>query len=350
MERLQAMKTRLAESKTQARHGFTLVELLVVITIISILISLLLPAVQAAREAARRMQCTNNLKQLGLAMLGHEQAQGQFPAGGWGWAWFGDPDRGFNHRQPGGWIYNILPYLEQQALHDLQTGKSTATSPTRGAAAAQMLSTPLGMMICPSRRAAVTYPSWLTPSYSDPVTKVGKSDYAGNGGDNFTDARYSAVWNSGGPTSYATADSAAGVEGFGKVAALATGIIYSGSEIGIAMVTDGTSYTYLAGEKNLSPDYYSTGESSGDNESMFMGDNGDIDRWAGGLPEAGTWPPRQDTSGYDGWDIFGSAHSNGFNMLFCDGSVQSISYSIDLTIHGRLGNRKDGKPIGGNEF
>ena len=105
-----------------ANRGFTLVELLVVITIIGILIALLLPAVQAAREAARRAQCINNEKQLALGCLGHENATGRFPTGGWGFGWTGDADRGNDWRQPGGWIYNILPFIEQQPLHDLGIG------------------------------------------------------------------------------------------------------------------------------------------------------------------------------------------------------------------------------------
>ena len=93
------------------RSGFTLVELLVVITIIGILIALLLPAVQAAREAARRAKCSNNLKQLSLGCLTHEQANGFLPSGGWGYCWVGDANCGFDKNQPGGWVYTYCPTL-----------------------------------------------------------------------------------------------------------------------------------------------------------------------------------------------------------------------------------------------
>ena len=101
------------------RGGFTLVELLVVIAIIGILIALLLPAVQAAREAARSLECRNHLRQLAMAALNHEQTHGHYPTGGWGYYWIGDPDRGFAEDQPGGWPFNLLPFLEQKDLYQL---------------------------------------------------------------------------------------------------------------------------------------------------------------------------------------------------------------------------------------
>ncbi len=104
------------------RHAFTLIELLVSIAIIGILVGILLPAVQAAREAARRMVCQNHLKQIGLGFHMHHSSIGWLPTGGWGWDWTGDADRGFDERQPGGWTYNLLPFIEQNDLHDIDRG------------------------------------------------------------------------------------------------------------------------------------------------------------------------------------------------------------------------------------
>ena len=330
---------------TRNKHrGFTLVELLVVITIIGILISLLMPAVQAARESARRAKCSNNLKQVGLAMLSHDNNHGHFPSGGWGWGWVGDPDRGFDYRQPGGWLYNILSHLEQDNIHDLAKAKSSSTTPTKTAATAQMVGTPLAMFQCPTRRRANAYPHWgFQYRGSDKVDRVAKSDYAANGGNRVTHPGVLGIWpqhcwnGDCGPDTIPTDQELASklysiVTNFGP-----TGIVYPLSMVQAAHVTDGLSNTYLVGEKYVWPERYTTGNDLGDNECMYIGDNEDITRWGGT-----SYKPRRDQRGGAYRLIFGSAHHAGFNMCFCDGSVRNIVWSIDLTTHGNLANRKDG--------
>ncbi len=323
-------------------RALTLVELLVVITIIGILIALLLPAVQAAREAARRVQCCNHLKQISLACLNHEEIQGFLPTGGWYALWVGEPTRGFDQRQPGGWLYNILPYMEQVALHDLGTdGDRTKLT--------VCVSTPLATYHCPSRRAAIAYP-FIIPHFqpfynlTTQPTHVGRSDYAGSGGDLFTggDKNF--------PTTLAAGDAMSAndwlrVWGGGIDSG---GIFHVRSKTTMASITDGTSNTYLAGEKYLNPEQYASGLDNADDQAWDIGWDNDILRWT----TQGTTilQPWQDQPGYANTVAFGSAHATGFHMALCDGSVRMINYSIDLETHHRLGNRKDGLTIDGKAF
>jgi prepilin-type N-terminal cleavage/methylation domain-containing protein/prepilin-type processing-associated H-X9-DG protein len=335
-------------------RGFTLVELLVVIAIIAILVGLLMPAVQSARESARRTQCGNNLKQLALGIQQHVSAQGAFPTGGWGWGWVGDPDRGSNRRQPGGWVYNVLPYVEQNAVHDLPLGKSGAA---RTAAAATMIATALPQMNCPSRRAAKGYPHWLSSSnYANAgaATLAAKTDYGANGGSTAQFDGYGVgLWlpprfefflrNQASGPKHPPSDSE--IDEAARTAtsdpSSPTGVIFILSEITPAAIRDGLSTTYLVGEKYLNANNYEDGSTdSGDNENMYVGINSDNARMA----DVGNLPA-QDQRGVTNINTFGSAHALSMNMAMCDGSVKAIGYSITPSVHQNLAHRADGGPV-----
>jgi prepilin-type N-terminal cleavage/methylation domain-containing protein len=343
-----------------AARGFTLVELLVVIAIIGVLVALLLPAIQAAREAARRSQCKNNLKQLGIASQLHVDTHKFFPSGGWGDWWVGCPDMGAGKNQPGTWTYQLLSYIEESSRRGVGQGFK-CSDPNSRKALGDMIATSIALFYCPSRRAAQPYPMGARPYPNlDPPPFAGKTDYAGNMGD----YAYAGRGTDEGPRTLDLAATYAwkfSGQDFINRSRLQfkdptfnglTGVIFQRSEIKIGQITDGTTHTYLIGEKNLMADHYDDGAPGNDDQSMYNGHDRDNLRstfvWYPGFENKG--PPQcpavPDTVGneYCEWN-FGGPHAGGWIAVFCDGSVRFLSYDMKPDVHQNFGNRKDGNPI-----
>lgn len=285
------------------RRGFTIIELLVSIAVIAVLMALILPAVQQTREAARRTQCRNNLKQLGLAFHNHHETFNFFPSGGWDWNTipnyvYGSPAIGKD--QQGGWGFQITPYIEQG---DVWTGGAATNDVDRALVA---IGSTGRLFFCPTRRAPQT------------VT--------------FSSSQYLA----GRQVTHALCDYAASNwEG--------TGAVRQFTPVRFAEITDGTSNTFLVGEKRLNLAYL--GQQQNDDDIGYTaGWDNDTVRRTDKAPE----PDYVGTG--DGKKSFGSSHPGGFNALFADGSVHNISYSIDTTVFEYLGNIADGHAIGGTDF
>jgi prepilin-type N-terminal cleavage/methylation domain-containing protein/prepilin-type processing-associated H-X9-DG protein len=328
----------MATFRHRPSQGFTLVELLVVIAIIGILIALLLPAVQAAREAARRSQCTNQLKQMGLAMHNLNSSFGTFPTGGttpWptlenystgGTPW--GPDK-----QGLGWAFQILPYLEQQQIYKILTQ-------------AELQQNAAATYFCPSRR---------RPVKGD--TGCYLMDYsAATPGATFDDAN--TFWQVEANDNYRTPSNRTwhGVivrtnwTEMPPLAGRTAGPVGSTPPTRFADIVDGTSNTLVVGEKGLRPANYFT--------SIWHDDRGWSDGWDPDTMRSTAFPLTPDTNnavmGINGEvDIaycFGSAHPAGANFCFADGSVHFLAYTIDRTTYNWLGTRDDQHAIDGGKF
>ena len=341
------------------RSGLTLVELLVVIAIIGVLVGLLLPAVQAAREAARRTSCQSNLKQMALGSLVHEQAYGFLPTGGWGWKWVGDPDRGFDKKQTGGWAFNLLPFVEQQQIRDMGRGLQDASA--KADQAVIRLSTPLAIFNCPSRRAASLWPVKSGQQFrvtsvptveSRRLEKVIRGDYAANMGSGNGPFLYQ---GGGSESTTQDGDSATDQEwiewyydAFSPPQA-PNGVIFRRSMIRQRDIADGTTNTYLLGEKYMDPAAMANGTDEGDDQCLYSGHDRDVVR-------VGFSPPYPDTRGLDIYSLypttadtdpkpiaFGSAHPGSCGMVMADGSVRTTDYGIAASVHQGLASRNDGQ-------
>jgi prepilin-type N-terminal cleavage/methylation domain-containing protein/prepilin-type processing-associated H-X9-DG protein len=368
--------SNLSRGRTNGRNGFTLVELLVVIAIIGILVALLLPAIQAAREAARRTQCKNQLKQIGLAIHHHIDTYRVFPTGGAGpdvsiedyiadGKPFGPDKQGLN------WTFQILPYLEEGSIHGVTTQ-------------VQLQAAVVPLYVCPSRRSVATHAA--TNAVAAAFFPV---DYAaaqpctyqcapGSQGCPATTPRYnpqdSVPLTS---TGYTTNQLAFWGGKNGAVAGVTAkdnqvydGVIVrspwrlmgkdaSGKSIGefaanvprpiaIAKISDGTSHTFVVGEKYVRSDLYDGGSKSDD--------KGWTDGWDPDAIRCTCFLPYQDSdsAGYQSQPLnsntdifgkdrdvyyFGSAHTGGFNAMFADGSVHTLNYDIDVVVFNGLATR-----------
>lgn len=299
------------------------------------LVGLLLPAVQQAREAARIMQCNNHLRQMGIAAMNLESSQRTFPSGGWSAPWVGDPDQGLGKNQPGSWLYSLLPFVEQQALWALGQDGVEETNDFQKSSAATRAQTPIGLFYCPSRRPAILYSSkGLSANNMSSIDSCAKHDYAANAGDCYQQIYPSNI-----------------VEGKKmdtKGVTYETGVVFIKSGCTLGEIRDGTTNTYLFGEKFINADHYTDSKAEGDDNSAWHG--GDNDKLRRTQYDAsGSYAPRQDQPGANLAIHFGSVHSGSFGMAMCDASVQRISYRIDPLVHSYLGTKADGHVANWNQ-
>ncbi len=313
--------------RSSRSRGFTLIELLVVIAIIAVLIALLLPAVQAAREAARRSQCVNNLKQLGLAAMNYESANGCFPMGYNRQYYTTD---GFFHDGFGPMVA-LTPFFEQQVIFNAVNtsfGMYIAPNSTVSGFAVQTLWCPSDGKIVGLR---YNYPS---ENYDGSPLPMTYSSYAANNGTwgyfpSHTDANFqSKLTRNNGMISY---------QGYPSYLAMVNGFANPGSipPVKIADVTDGTSNTMLFAER-------AHGKMSAVPDSSGTTDLYDWNWWTSGNYGDTTFStlyppnPKTDTGSYDGTDqgdtfviSTSSFHPGGVNMAFTDGSVRFIKDTIN---------------------
>ncbi len=291
------------------RRGFTLVELLVVIAIIGILVGLLLPAVQAAREAARRMSCSNNLKQIGLGMQTYVDAAKRFPPGGW------------STGNQLAWTVHLLPYLELSNLYNqfdmrLNTYAGNNLLPTVN---------PVKSYLCPSNRLKYNMNGNVPGSGEHPSTGLAyTTHYYGIMGPKGINPAVP-----GGTTSYSHDPNTAGHGGYSD-----TGILFRNSRTRIADVTDGTSNTMIVGEISF--------ETANCFRSWGRGVSGATSGGAKNAEFGINVAPYNGSNNFNSVS-FGSNHTGGCQFAVCDGSVRFLSQSIDMPTYWALLTRALGE-------
>ncbi len=305
----QGSRCRVVVPSRLARSGFTLVELLVVIAIIGILVALLLPAIQAAREAARRSQCSNNLKQIGLGLMNYHDTHNAFPAGWNHQSANGNPDWG--------WGVMILPFMEQATLYEELNpnapGRRLSQLYVAGAPAdvQALLQTPIKAYRCPSDtlKALNTLITFGTNNHF----RLGTSNYIANVG--------------------TTADTGTST-GF-------NGVFFGNSWLGVKDILDGTSTTIAVGERSashLAAQWAGVGHNNGignEQQARATARAGFIINF----DYTGTGAPQNQSKGY------ASYHPGGTQFVMCDGAVRFVGQNTNSTIVQRMAIRNDGEAL-----
>jgi prepilin-type N-terminal cleavage/methylation domain-containing protein len=298
------------------QRGFTLVELLVVIAIIGILIALLLPAVQAARESARRNACTNNLKQLGLAVQNHHDTKRGYPAG-----------RNRTDQFGISWAFQLLPFLEQDTVfRSFASGERVDADQNSSA-----MRTPVEMFACPSRREAAAdrdFDNNDLPANPEARGVAALGDYAACAGLNYMNG---VIPGSAGADSSLRPDQ--------RPSLAESGPIYSFSRIRDRNVTDGLSKTICVGEKHK-PQLAEPA-----NPEMLHYEQGDTAIFAGDTPHTIFAETREGlATGFEdpSRTKFGCEHAGIVQFVFLDGHVKGLSIDIGANVLNMLGAVADG--------
>ncbi len=353
-------------STAQSREGFTLIEMLGVIAIIAVLLGLLLPAVQKARESASRAQCANNLKQIGIAYQSYLAQQGYFPTAGGGDLMaptYYTPGTGGGQgggttasaypmqgwQQGAGWGFQILPFLGSDNIWLGGSATNTVAQKVTGA-----IAPPLATYFCPSRRSPTrgtflnaNWPTEATFSVAGYSTltgttvRVGLCDYAACNGNALPGtATGSTISGSIGTVNLVPGNGI--VQSNPWVAVSGGGYTITRSTVQITDIVDGASYTLMLGEKALNAKLGPVG--SEDDQGYFSGFG------PFGTNTVGTnfntirftaptlLPIRDDELRGASGGAFGSPHPGTWNAVMADGSIRSLSYTIDPSVYAALGS------------